>query len=437
MGAKKAELDSLAKKLVQLVEIFRRGGEAADFNWWHSRSGKSLFTPLYGYQDGESLYEEVAEGVLNLNSKMLSRHEVDTRITHDFLMGQATDWSEKNHLYNKKLLIEARQFLEDLIAFEAWQDIDIPIANLRIIGEQFQLANVTFMKITEQELEVWKNKTHMTWDSQPLDGHTIARVRAPGDQHNAISYARTQVNLVLDAFRAFCFPFISEAFSGQSASWQLEVVGDVIPLGSTPLRINENRFLARVGSGATQLTLEKNVLKKLEKSQWELIDKLILKTNRSKMETKLLDSVHWMSEATKPDTNNSKFVKISVALETLIGGEPEVEELKVRGITAMLAERAAFIAGKDLNDRLTIDKDIRKYYRMRGGIVHGGVADVSVDNINGFGKIVRRIAISLLEKPSELAAEVSDVDKLQAWVNKQKYTFPSSTDKEKIINAKS
>lgn len=432
MSAKKTELDSLAKKLVQLVEIFRRDGKAADFNWWQSRSGKALFTPIYRYQDGEPLYEEVAAGILNLNSEMLSRHEVDTRITYDFLMGQATSESEQKHLHNKDLFIAARQFLEKLIAFEAWQDIDVPIADLNLTGEQFQLAKVTFMKVTEQELELWKNNTPIFGDLLETDEQVIARVNAPGDTLNAISYARTQIALVFDAFRALCFPFIVPAFArGESTSWQLEVVGDVIPLGSTPLRINGKRFPAQVGSGATQLELEKHIITKLEQPQWELVDKLILKTHRSKMESKLQNGIHWLSEATKPDTNNSKFVKISVALETLIGGEPQDEELKVRGITAMLAERAAFIImGKNTDERLAIDRDIRKYYGMRGGIVHGGAADLSVDDINGFGQIVRRIAISLLGKPAELTAEISDVDKLQAWVNKQKYTFPSSNDKE-------
>jgi hypothetical protein len=431
MRTKKAELNNLAEKLVQLVEIFRRGGEADDLQWWQSRSGKALFLPLYGYQDGEPLYEEVAEGVLSLNSKMLSRHEVDARITYDFLMGQATSWTKQEHLYNKDLLSTARQLLEKLTSFEYWQHIDVPIANLRIIGEQFQLANVTLMKITEQELEVWKKNVPIIWDSQPLDGHAIARVRAPGDQHNAILYARTQVNLVLDAFRAFCFPFISEAFSGQSTSWQLEVIGDVIPLGSTPLRINGKHFLAQVGSGATQLELKKNILSKLEQPQWELIDKLIQKTDPSKMESKLQNGIHWLSESTKPDTNNSKFVKISVALETLIGGEPKQdEELKVRGITAMLAERTAFIMGENLNDRLAIDKDIRTYYGIRSDIVHGNIKVVSPDHINEFGKLIRRLALALMVKLDELGDILSNTNELEGWVKKQKYSLPSNNSKE-------
>ena len=371
----------------------------------------------------------MVEGVQRLNPEMLSEHEIERKIMYDFLQKQTIGLTEEEHLYDESLIDEAKLHLNELTKFEAWQNVDVPIANLRIKGEQFKLANVTFMTITEQELEVWKRDIPIKWDSQTPDGQVIARVNAPGDRSNAISYARTQVNLVLDAFRAFCFPFISTAFSGQSTSWQLEVVGDVIPLGSTPLRI-DGKFLAQVGSGPTHLELEKNILSKLEQPQWELINKLILKTNRSNMERKLIDGIHWLSESTKPDTNNSKFAKISFALETLISGESQDEELKVRGITAMLAERAAFIAGKDLNDRLSIDKDIRTHYGKRSNIFHGSSEVVSLDDIDEFGKLIRRLALALLGKLDELGGTLSNVNKLERWVKEQKYFLPSNNSKE-------
>ena len=155
------------------------------------------------------------------------------------------------------------------------------------------------------------------------------------------------------------------------------------------------------------------------------------------MENKLLNSIHWLAESTKPDTNNSKFAKISFALETLIGGEPkDDEELKARGITAMLAERAAFIAGRDLNDRLAIDRDIRTYYGKRSNIFHGGEGDVSLDEIDRFGELVRRLALALLEKLDELKDVISDVESLGRWVREQKYTLPDN-NKEESPNARS
>lgn len=425
-NANQAEIDRLARKLAKLVEIFRRGGRANDFKWWNSQSARSIFNPLYNYQDGQPLFEAVVQGVLRLNSDMLSEHEIQTKTIYDFLQAQTIDWTQPEHLNNQSLINEAKSHLRELIEFKAWQDVDIPIANLWLEGEPVKLGYATFMALTEEELERWKKQGH--WPELAPEVHVAvaAQVRAPGDEHKARAYARKYVNRAVDALRAFCFPF-----GRNSEAWRVGVLGDVIASTATPMRINGKHFVTEVSPyGIAQIDLRDHILSKLEGPQWEVINKLILKTNRSNMENKLLDGIHWLAESTKPDTNNSKFAKISFALETLIGGEPKAEELRVRGITAMLAERAAFIAGKDLDDRLAIGKDVRNYYKMRGSIVHGGEGEVSLDEIDGFGQLVRRVAIALLEKPDELGAELSDTDKLQAWVNKQKYTFPNNNAKE-------
>ena len=419
MGAKKVELDSLAKKLVQLVEIFRRGGKATDFRWWNSQSARSIFKPLYGYQDGQPLFEEVVEGVQRLNPEMLSEHEIERKIMYDFLQSQTINLTKEEHLHNESLINEAKLHLHKLIEFEAWQNVDIPIANLWLEGEPAKLGKVVFMGVTEEELEQWKKGG--LWSELAPEAHVAARVRAPGDQQKALLYTRTKVSQTLDVFRAFCFPF-----GHHSDTWLVGIVGEIISTASTPMRINNKRFVTQLGPGITLVELRKHILSKLEQPQWELINKLILKTNYSKMENKLLDGIHWLSESTKPDKNNSKFAKISFALETLIGGEPHDEELKVRGITAMLAERAAFIAGKDPDDRLSIDKDIRTCYGKRSKIFHGGSEVVSLDDIDEFGKLIRRLALALLGKLDELGSILSDIDKLERWVKEQKYSLPSN-----------
>jgi len=416
------EVAILAEKLAKLVDIFRRGGKADDFNWWQGKTRKSLFYPLYGYQDGQPLFEEVVQGILKLNPEMLSEHEIETKIIFDFLQTQTISWTEAEHLNNQSLVDEAKQHLHKLVEFEAWQDVDIAIANLWLEGEPTELGKVKFIGVTKEEIDLWKKQGF--WGESSPDFRVVARIRAPGDQHKALSYARIQVNQTLDILRAFCFPF-----SRYSESWRVGLLGDIIASTATPMRINNRDFVIQVsGYGITQIELKQHIFSKLEQRQWALIEKLILKTEdpRSNMETKLLDGIHWLSESTKPDTNNSKFAKISFSLETLIGGEPKDEDLKVRGITAMLAERAAFIAGRNLNDRLAIDKGIRKYYGMRSNIVHGGEGDASLDDIDKFGQLVRRLALALLEKLDELANELSDVEKLEKWVKQQKYILPNS-----------
>lgn len=421
-NAKQAEIDRLARKLAELVQIFRRGGPAKDFKWWGSP--RQIFNPLYGYEDGRPVFEEVIQEVLRLNSEMLSEHEVETKIIFDFLTHQTTDFTKPSHLNNRSLINEAKTQLTKLIEFEQWQDVDFAIANLWLGGEPTKLGKVTFMGVTKEEIDLWKKRGF--WGESSPDFRVVARVRAPGDQHRALSYAKTQINLALDILRAFCFPFGRE-----SESWRVGLLGDIIASTATPIRINNRDFVTQVsGYGLAQVELKQHILSKLEQPQWELIEKLISKKHPNKMESKLLTSIHWLSESTKLDTNKSKFTKVCVALESLIGGEPEDEELKVRGITAMLAERAAFIAGKDLNDRMEIDKNIRKFYGMRSDIVHGGKEDISSDDIDKFGQLVRRLALALLEKLDELGDKLGDVDKLQVWVKEEKYTLPDNDSKE-------
>jgi len=96
----------------------------------------------------------------------------------------------------------------------------------------------------------------------------------------------------------------------------------------------------------------------------------------------------------------------------------------------MLAERAAFIAGQELSDRLAIDKNIRKYYGMRSDIVHGGGKDISADDIEGFGTLVRRLAFALLTRLNEPGNKLNTVDSLASWIKTQRYTLPEQSQED-------
>lgn len=413
------KIERLAKKLAGLVEIFRRGGEASDSQWWSGKTARSIFYPLYGYQKGQPLFEEVVQGVLKLNPEMLSEYEVHKRLMHEFLSTQTIDYKAKEHLYNQSLVYGAKNLLNEMIKFEAYHYVDIPIANLWHEGEPIEFLGVTFREATGNELKQWEKNLEEFWHEGTHNVHVLARVKAPGDEAKSIEYARNQVDTVLEVFRAFCFPF-----GRNSSTWRVGIVGDVLSYSSTPVSVSNRYYITRIFNGPMQVELKKHILSELEQAQWKLISESIQQTHYTKMEKKLRDSMHWLSESTKPDTNNAKFAKISFALETLIGGEAQDEELKVRGVTSMLAERAAFIGGRGLDDRCAIDKDIRKYYGMRGGIVHGGGENASLDDIDNFGQLVRRLVLALMEKLEETGDEIGDVDGLEKWLKVQKYTLP-------------
>jgi len=414
-------IDRLSQNLIKLVEMFRKGGPASDFKWWGGETPHTIFDSYPSYQSGRSIFNTVVQDVLKLNPDMLSKHEVEWKLTYGFLEQQAIcpDQPGEQELMNK-----AKNCLIELVELEAWQEIDFPIANLRLKRKPVKLGYVTFMVMTKQDIKQWQKN----YDAQIrgiADIHVFARVHAPGDFNKSLSYARIQVNLALDVFRILCFPF-----GPIKDSCGIGTLGEVGFAKSTPLRINQKQFAIHFESpfdisGYAIFELRKHVLPKLKQPQWASINKLILKAedSRSKMENKLLDGIHWLAESTKPDSYRARFVKVSFALETLVGGEPKDEELKVRGITAMVAERAAFIAGKDLDDRLAIDRDIRRYYGMRGDIVHGGEGNVSLSDINSFGVLVRRVILGLLKRLDKLGDDLATVEKLEIWVKTQRYTL--------------
>lgn len=328
---------------------------------------------------------------------------------------------------------EAERRLNEPIESEAWQEIDIPITNLWLDGDPVTLGYVTFMTITEKELKEWREKGvlwPLTTQDTTQDIKLVARTKAPGDLNRAISYAMYQVDSVLNVLRALCFPF-----GRRGDTWQIGIGGKTLSSAAIPVRINSGKFAAfsstQSGLGIAFLELRKNVLAKLGQPQWELLNALIGKPQHNEMESKLLSGLQWLGESTKPDRNDAKFTKICFALETMIGGEPEDEDLKVRGITAMLAERAAFLVGKDLDHRKAIDKEIRKYYGKRGKIVHEGQANISLADLDGFGTLIRTIALALLQKLNTLREQLRSIEALESWVKSQRYTLPEECKEEK------
>lgn len=414
-----AVINRLAQNLVKLVEMFRESGPASDYRWWANETPRTVYTAYSDYQRGHELFDGVVGDVLKLNPDMLSKFDVAWKLTYEFLKQQAIC---PNQPSGQELMNKARNHLNELVEFKTWQDVDVPIMNLLLEGEPVKLGYVTFIAATKQDIEQWE-RDHAAQLQGIADMHVVARVNAPGDMEKAVSYARTQVNSALDVLRMLCFPFYP--FTDSS---RIGVIGEIPFSGSTPVRMDQKQIITQFrGTGFYRQPEIRKLKSTLAQRQWKLIDELIRKPegSRNDMENKLLDGIHWLGEAAKPDISRARFAKISFALEALIGVEPKDEELKVRGITAMLAERAAFIImGRDLADRRKIDSDIRTYYGMRSDIVHGGGRDVPLSDVDSFAILVRRVGLALLEKLDKLGDELSDVDKLEHWARNQRYSLP-------------
>ena len=184
-------IDRLAQRLVELVEMFRKGGPAGDYQWWGQETPRTVYKTYPAYKGGSKIFDELVEGILKLNTEMLSKSEVERRFTYEFLIEQT---SSPYRLNGEELINKAKNQINELVEFEAWQDIDVPIMNLLLEGEPVKLGYVTFVAATKEDIELWQEKNYAARVQGIADVHVLARVHAPGDMANSLSYTRTQVN---------------------------------------------------------------------------------------------------------------------------------------------------------------------------------------------------------------------------------------------------
>jgi len=414
------EIDRLASELAKLVEIFRSGKHAGNLDFWH-KGIRTFFRPYFGYQDGKVLFEGVVQSILKLNSEMLSEENIERQLVYEFLQNQNLSYLQQQWLYGDQLIKEAKEHVKRLVEFKACHDVYIPIVNLWHRGQAITFFGITFIEFTGDLSNNWKKRLKSLWSEEAnASVHVLAKINITGDERRAYIQALTKVRESLDVFRAFCFPF-----GKYSLDWHVGIAGDILSYHHIPISIDNSHFISYHDVGNVQVELSDHIINKYDSSIWDLLYEINIKKRQPK---RLHDGIHWLAEATKPDTNNAKFIKISIALETLLGIEPKDEDLKVRGITAMLAERAAFIAGKDYNDRLTIDQKIRHFYGKRSEIVHGGGKEVLSADIDEFGELVRRISLAIIEGKNVQKEYIEDSQKLETWIKEQKFTLPENKE---------
>jgi len=255
---------------------------------------------------------------------------------------------------------------------------------------------------------------------------SYARIEVQGDLHKSIKNATALANEALLLLRGVGFPFITQdthqfGILNEYPLWKNVPYRLGIPMETTRIGARSN-LVTEIGPFRFPYRLHEDILSKI--SQRRLDSFLSLLTNdgfspQSEMHAKVLSGFRWLGEATRPDALAARFAKLAFSLEAFVGCEARNEYLTTKGITAMLAERAAFLVGNDLETRSKVDRDVRKFYNKRSAIAHGRTSTVEARDFDGFGQLVREIGWSLIEKIDQF----SSVDDLQKWVVVQRYTI--------------
>ena len=373
------------------------------------------------YEKAREIMDEVFAIVKDQNGEMLSD---DTILTH--LLFNVSAIRLDIQVSDNELEETARREIRSLLDYEGQRDVDVPLVSLEVGEQPIQFGPVQFRPISEEDRDSdwWLRVKSSLGDMTNTIFLSYARVNVPGDAHRAIYYARDLAHEGLQILRGIGFPITSEDVN------QIGILNEYPLWQNVPYRLTTLTETTRVDSQSPQVTttgpfrtpyhLVRDILSAIDKDRLRLLIALLAEHGfqpQEEMPAKLISGLRWLGDATKPDSLGARFAKLTFSLESLIGGEATEELLTTRGLTATLAERAAFLVSGDYDRRIEVDRDIRRYYKKRSDIVHGREAEVAPEDLEGFGTLVKEIAWSLLDRIDQFRS----VNDLQYWVKVRKY----------------
>jgi hypothetical protein len=320
-----------------------------------------------------------------------------------------------------------RQTIRELLTYEVYSTITIPIIDLEVGQDDFRFGDVTLLQVKEdfKNSDLWKKIYPYFGGDTDQRLLSIAKLEVPGDAIISIQQSIERVKDLLILLRGIGFQIIFKE------NYEVKQFGLL-----NEFTIWRNRFVYRdnlkenfrldsswgeftlIGKGYRPCNLHDDILQKVDPSLLKKLEEIFVSSSKTKMEIKLLRGFQWIGEATKPDKLEAKVAKLVFGLEAMIGGEPSDENLTTRGIIASIAERAAFLVGNDAHQRIQIDEEIRNFYRKRSKIVHGDELDDTEIDLEVATKLIRNVGWGLMKNLDQF----SNIDQLQNWIRIMRYT---------------
>ena len=165
--------------------------------------------------------------------------------------------------------------------------------------------------------------------------------------------------------------------------------------------------------------LEKNFvldLKMIKKNKiFKRLIKIMSRKNLNEFEDKILVAIGWIRDSLVEEKNSSALLKAMISLETLFcfddGSKP--------GITHIISESVLLILGKNLQQRLEIEKQVKKLYGKRSSVTHSGKARIEKEDCDNLRKIAVNVIIEFLL--SKKYRNITKIDELNKYLKNIKY----------------
>lgn len=368
----------------------------------------------------EPLWDEVVAKLSDLNPKVYSTRKLNEMLTDFVWKFQSKGWRLSGILQDAEALISS---VKDADVFA--RRIFLPIWGLFVDVSPFAVGDADFIprakhKKIDEELSKWESVRN---EPELSRVKTLAVTKATGgDDYMIVQNAEDKVNQALNILRTFLYPIVPRAtlkqmgIVGSFYSLYKDYFVEVTDTSKGKACSKPEAYAGHELSGINNMVITPYVKEMvLDKSGFSKLTELLTSSNTSQLQRSLLRGAEWLGEATKPDTLESKFIKIALALDAMLGEASDI--IPDKGIKARIAERSAFLLAHIGEKREGIYREIGGFVTKRNSLVHGRTVRVSQWEVERFGAYVFTVLKRLLLGDPTF----NSIRELDTWVRRTSF----------------
>ena len=315
-----------------------------------------------------------------------------------------------------------------------WRII-VPIVNLELEMDDLRVGKVRFFKFADAAKNQLQSEIKKSTLGSPnelissieedLEKNYVGKVCvevivSAVDSERAKDIGMQTIDMALDALRfyrlnhSFRDPFIFKNYfdvqgkihSGNQVTILLE---NYPTLTGLSVSYENKGFMV-------PFTITKAALKKIRIDSFDSLSDILQKDerNRTDFEKDLVTAIRFCALSTRDEPITNAFVNSVISLEAVLLDEHEA-------IVDNLAERVAFIIGRNSNERNWLFDQMKRLYRLRSSIVHSGNTDIQRSDLELLQRLINyRCIVNLLSFYQ--SKNIRKIRDLITWIRHQKFS---------------
>lgn len=357
-------------------------------------------TGIFLNKEEAKLFDKIIIGLL---AEQLSEYASE-KFLKDSLWNYVHEIHENPDDFQKNMKKKVQNFFDGLVRpFVDWIVV-FPLDDLKCQFDLQPIGSVKFFTFTESKMKQWRLfqierlGRVVPYFKEKLCAQVIVKAN---DSTKAIEKGKFEVDTALNLIRSY------HGVRGPRAAIEiidpLNAIAKNLDTGAEDLRLESDWSW---GS-----TIEAKDEKKLS-SYIQSFDPILKKTQKTRLDKRIVRSINWCGEATKDKNPEDKVLKYFTALECLL--VPKGEGLKGE----ILGERVSILWTSKKDTRELIKEDIIDLYEKRSNIIHGSEYEISEKDITKLDFVTK----NLIAHTSEIICKnkIGKMDQLINWIGSQR-----------------